>query len=584
MKIKILFINFFFAFIFSYGQNDNPIMVINTQGHTGMIRNLSFTPDGSSLISISEDKTIRFWNMQTGFLERTLRGQLGDGVDGMLYSSAISNDGLYFAISGYPSTYGIRTFNLRTGEQTKTLKGNTDVINDLCFSPNGSFLASACSDNIVRIWRLDEEGLLKEKSDIVLQGHYAPVYSVAFSPDNKKLVSASFDNTLRLWELDENDNFILIAIMVEHFAEARKVIFSPDGKYIFSGGFDGRVLMWDNEGNFIKEITAMGIRVQTLSVSPDATKLLVHGSQGMLGSIFEIPSGDLVSTFKKHNNTVLTSIFYNNDIAITAGGNDKDIYIWNIHNGNVLKHIKGKGKSVWSVAFSKKGLKLAFGNSNPTGFLKDCPLERSFDLKKFKIRDKKLKTKNFTLTKTMIGGKVIKHTDAYTIKNTEKEIIFNDREKDGLIRSYTLSKDGNIIVGSSFSLKKYNYNGDLLKEFKGHTGIIWSVSLSKNNKILASSSADQTIKLWNYKTGENLATFFFSSKNEWICLTPQGYYYTSEKGEKFIGWHVNRGVDHLAEFFPIEDFKNIYYKPDLVKKIILSGSFKKAVRSFSNEF
>ena len=127
-------------------------MVINTQGHTGMIRNLSFTPDGSSLISISEDKTIRFWNMQTGFLERTLRGQLGDGVDGMLYSSAISNDGLYFAISGYPSTYGIRTFNLRTGEQTKTLKGNTDVINDLCFSPNGSFLASACSDNIVRIY------------------------------------------------------------------------------------------------------------------------------------------------------------------------------------------------------------------------------------------------------------------------------------------------------------------------------------------------------------------------------------------------------------------------------------------------
>ena len=579
--ITYLLLFYFLLPFYVHGQ-DNPVMVINTKGHTGMIRSLNFTPTGRLLISVSEDKTIRFWEVQTGSLEKTLRGELGEIRDGIIYTSAISPNGLYFAISGYPSTYGIRTFNLHTGDQIKTLKGNKDVINDLCFSPDGQFLASACSDFLVRIWRVAEDGFMRTQNDTILDGHIASIYKVSFSPDSKKLVSASFDGSLRLWELDEFGDFQLKNIMVHHLAEVRTVVFTPDGKYIISGGFDERVLLWDNEGNFIKELAKMNARVQTLAISPDSKKLLVHGSQGILGTIFEVPSGKIISTFKKHNNTVLTSSFYNNEIIATAGGNDKDIYLWDVQTGKRIRHFVGKGRSVWNVAFAKKGLEVAFGTLNPTGFLKDCPLQKSFNFKKFKLKEK-VNPQNYHRVTTLLGMKQIKHIDPYTLKNADKEIIFNDKEADGLIRSYTLGKDGNIIVGSSFSLKKYDYQGKFLFEFKGHTGIVWATSISSDDQFLVSSSADQTIRLWNYKTGELLTTLFVATNNEWICLTPKAYYCTSDRGEEFIGWHVNHGVDFLAEYFPVENFRDIYYRPKLVKKIIKLASFKKAVHSFNNK-
>lgn len=61
-----------------------PRIVINPQGHSGKVHNLIFTPDGNRLISISEDKTIRIWNAQTGEQVKKFESQVGDGFEGML--------------------------------------------------------------------------------------------------------------------------------------------------------------------------------------------------------------------------------------------------------------------------------------------------------------------------------------------------------------------------------------------------------------------------------------------------------------------------------------------------------------------
>ena len=80
------------------------------------------------------------------------------------------------------------------------LEGHSNSVNSVAFSPDGKTLASASSDNTIKLWHLESQ-----KPIATLTGHSNWVYSVAFSPDGKTLASASDDNTIKLWNFDFDD-------------------------------------------------------------------------------------------------------------------------------------------------------------------------------------------------------------------------------------------------------------------------------------------------------------------------------------------------------------------------------------------
>ena len=116
-------------------------------GHTRIIRSISFSPDGQTLASGSEDNTIRLW----------------DAV---------------------------------TGNHKTTLIGHTKGVVSVSFSPDGRTLASGSWDNTIRLW-----DAVTGNHKTTLTGHRGLVFSVAFSPDGQTLASGGYDGTMILWDI-----------------------------------------------------------------------------------------------------------------------------------------------------------------------------------------------------------------------------------------------------------------------------------------------------------------------------------------------------------------------------------------------
>jgi len=88
--------------------------------------------------------------------------------------------------------------------------------------------------------------------------------------------------------------------------------------------------------------------------------------------------------------------------------------------------------------------------------------------------------------------------------------------------------------------------------------------------MLVTGSADQTVRLWDVTpySCRNLLTFFVGSDNEWVAWTPQGYYTSSPNGDKYIGWHVDQGIDQQAKFYKAAQFQKQFYRPDIIAEFI----------------
>ena len=209
--------------------------VIETIIHTNaLVYTVAISPDGSRIVSNSNDYTIQVWDAATG-------KPLGTPLLGhtcYVLSVAILLDGSRIVSSSLDKT--IRVWDAGTGKPLGgPLLGHTDHVWSVAISPDGRRIVSGSDDKTIRVWDA-ETG---EPLGAPLQEHTDNVNSVAISPDGSRIVSGSDDKTIRVWDTETGKP--LGAPLLGHTALIRSVAISPDGSRIVSGSDDTTIRVWD---------------------------------------------------------------------------------------------------------------------------------------------------------------------------------------------------------------------------------------------------------------------------------------------------------------------------------------------------
>ena len=573
-----------------------PMLQLDTGGHQSVIRNLTFTPDGKFIVSAGDDKVIRIWDWRLGKTIRTIRGQSGPGDEGKIFAVALSPDGRWLAVGGWLGKSknrsdccgDIRIFDFPTGKLKALLKGHTSRVIALAFSPQGDRLVSGGRDSTAIIWDLESQSAIYR-----LRGHRDDVYSVGFTPDGSRVVTGSYDKTLRLWNAE---NGLLLKEMAGHTDRIRSI--SISGLSIASADKNGEIRLWHSmTGALLKVLPQKSGEI--IRFSPNGRLLLSScGSSSCADNqhVYDVTSGKKLMSYEKLGSSVIALAFSpDGKLVATGGGDNHEIHVWDPTTGETKAVLRGVGAPVWAVGFSADANLIAWGNTRDyRGHNARGPLETALNLHSIALITSKAEPiksdESWVRAQTRIGalsltcrkGGALGYEDAILdiLLNAKGSKIpiqrgLSDGERH---RAYSFSPDGKkIISGGSWGvISAYGLDGGKLGEFVGHEGDIWAIAVSPDGKYLVSGSDDQTVRLWNLKTRELLVSLFSNANEDWIAWTPQGFYAGVPGTAEMVGWQVNHGLDHEADYVTAAQLRRHLNRPDIVARSIRLGSAKAA--------
>ena len=247
--------------------------VFNLTDNETRIWGVTYTWDGKFIITACYDKIIRIWDIQKCAIEC----RLSEHTDQVI-KVVISPDKIHFASASYDKTIKIWNFNER--KCVGTLHGHMNWIRNLIYFNNGDNIISVSDDKTIRIWNVQ-----KQTEEFRLEGHTNSIYAISGHPNGKYFATGSGDKLLKIWNFEERrEEFSLPG----HAQAVRKVKYSPCGKYIVSCCMDGNIKVWNlDERREDYTINAHSDTVPTVIYSPQGD-YIISGSADTTIKVWQV--------------------------------------------------------------------------------------------------------------------------------------------------------------------------------------------------------------------------------------------------------------------------------------------------------
>lgn len=211
------------------------------------------------------------------------------------------------------------------------------AVHGIAFSRDGRLLASGGGDYRVKIWRVDDmaaaqagDGWKPLEPLHVLRGHSDSVFAVAFSPDGTRVASGGYDRIVRVWDLSlakQPGRPATVGTLPGHEGTILSLTFSDDGALLFSGSKDESVRVWDvQEGRPLVTLKPdIGI-VRSVSARNFEDDIRIGGEAGW--SVWSIRGRSMATRLWNGGATIGAIAFDASGDHLAAGGNDGKVRIW----------------------------------------------------------------------------------------------------------------------------------------------------------------------------------------------------------------------------------------------------------------
>lgn len=298
----------------------NGIKLVRTlRGHTGIIGDIAWSPDGRMLATPSSDKTIRLWDAETGKCLFTLEGHIGE-------------------------------------------------VNCVAFDPKGHILASGSDDNTIKLWELASGKLL-----FTLKGHKKSIRSLVFR-SQKELISGSIDGTIKFWNI--NEGYLQKTLLYgteDSLPEILALSLNSRRKILVGGGNSGVLKLWSLSSGPTLEYTKFSKGfIKTIAFSPGGRNVVFGGSDSQI-FLFDVVKYIITRTLEFHTGYITSVGFSSDEKIIAAKSQDDSVSLWKSDTGTLLASfsIKSTKKLMGNLAFHPHLPMIAIVNSDPNAEIRD---------------------------------------------------------------------------------------------------------------------------------------------------------------------------------------------------------------------
>lgn len=461
-------------------------------GHTAAIRSLDILAEKQCVVTASDDKTIRLWDVTDG---ETIA--VFDGHTDRVYSVAAHSQTNRLLSASDDRT--LRLWDLETSSTVIIMHGHQDWINAVVILPSGQQAVSAAWDNTLRLWDLETGKTIR-----TFQGHEKAVFDVAILPECDKILSASADYTLRLWDIETGHT---LRVFAGHKMLIHCLVVLPNGQQALSGSYDKTLRLWDlNTGDTIRIFRGHTGPIRSVAVSKSGLHAL-SGSWDSTLRLWDVATGKTIRVLKGHTGAVNSLAIFPDGERALSGAEDGTIRLWNLAEGKTTRVFKSNVCRVMSIVALSDNRRFVSASTN--GSLTIWDLKTAEILGALQDPETSIQALDVLPTK----NRIISASSDATLKIWDVESInlltVLKGHEDSVTTVEVLPDEKHALSGSwDNTLRLWDlHTGNTVKVFNGHTDWVWCVaSLSDGQKALSGSS-DGTLRLWDLKTTETLRVF-----------------------------------------------------------------------------
>lgn len=421
------------------------------KGHTDLVTSVSWSPDGSELVSAGYDHIARFWDVTAGsqIPERTV----SKGADWVEWSP----NGDYLASSRKGNTF---IWDAMSGQQVAALEGEDLSNSNLAWSPDSEKLAIGGEGGFVRVWQFGRH----EEPDILPVSDIPWVNGLTWSSDNTRLVVCGSDS-LQIWDIRE-----LQQTAQQDTLDVWAASWSPDGtRLAVATRYGARVLSTANwqEVSHLNMSTdpSENERLMDTSWSPDGNRLAAASTSGIV-RVWDVNTNEMLLVLRGHTDWAESVAWSPDGTRLASVGRDGTLRVWNANAGQQLLVLRERAARLIDVAWSPDSTRIATVG---------------------------------------ISGQVVVWN---SYSGQQIHMLFGHSAW-----CVTWSPDGTRLVsgGTDLALRvREVHSGEETAVFRGHRSRVVEISWSPDGELLASGDSDGNIVIWG-ENGEKYTTLLSST-------------------------------------------------------------------------